>query len=126
MTEYDDFKEVITDISAAAPKEPKKHIHSFVRYKYSKKLVTSGPAKGSNVIYYKCNDPLCTTTYDREMLVGKLNLCPSCKVNTFILDRQALKRAVPKCIECRNTKEGKRHKAAVALVKGLFENKEEE
>lgn len=98
------MKEIDTKRTGMSPQE---HVHSFVRYKKTK-----------NAIYYKCNDPYCTTVFDRELLVGKASRC-SC-TNIFILDREQLKRAVPKCLDCRNTKEAILHKRAKQLVGQLI------
>lgn len=86
-----------------------KHTHSFVRYKRTEKTV-----------WFKCADPECTAIYDREMVTGKASLCPKCKTTVFILDSQAVKRAEPLCLECRNTKEGRAHRRAKTLVAGML------
>jgi hypothetical protein len=83
------------------------HQHSFVRWKKQGK-----PPE----MWLKCCDPHCTYIAPRSLLIGKASLCPQCKSREVILDHEALRRARPLCIECRNTKESKTYKLAKKLV----------
>lgn len=85
------------------------HKHSWVRYKRTDKTV-----------WFKCNDPRCTSVMDRELLIGKLSLCPKCKLEEFELEREALKRKMPLCLNCRNTSESRRYKAVKAAIGDIF------
>lgn len=82
------------------------HTHSYIKWKKTK----------SGEIWFKCADPNCTHTAPASLIKGKVTLCPQCKVTEFILDREALRRAVPKCVNCRDTKEAKLIKAAEGLM----------
>lgn len=93
-----------------AIKSPKtQHVHSFVYYK------TSGTGKVS----YKCADPLCTKFYDKRLILGKYSLCPKCQVNTFELTREDLRRKMPVCLECSNTKAARIRRASRDLLKDI-------
>jgi hypothetical protein len=86
-----------------------KHTHSYVRYK-------SRPG------YYRCANAHCSHFAEKEVLVGKACTCTCGK--EFILDREDLRRARPKCLECSNTAKSKIFKASHDLVKGLMEGLE--
>lgn len=100
-----------------------KHTHSYVRMKeYGRK----DKRTKSGELVFKCNDPRCTSFAPRSMVLGKMSLCPSCGVNEFKLDHDALARVTPKCPACRNTKEGKQIQAARNIVQELLQQKEKE
>lgn len=69
-----------------------KHVHTYVRLK-------------SRPNTFKCDDPYCTHFERREMVLGKASLCNDCG-KEFILDREALRRVKPRCLECSDTKAG--------------------
>ena len=60
--------------------------------------------------YWKCSDPDCTATMIGSLLQGKRSLCPKCHEETLILDTDAMRRLVPKCINCRKTKKARERK----------------
>jgi hypothetical protein len=86
------------------------HTHSYVRWKRQGK---------DNEWWYKCADPHCTYIAPRSLVIGKSSLCPECHEHEFILDHEALRRAVPKCHHCRNTKEAKARRAGEELIKEI-------
>lgn len=86
-----------------------KHTHTFVKHE---------TRKG----YYRCNDPHCTSFFERSFIVGKASKCLDCG-SEFILSREDLKRARPKCLKCSNTKEAKTFRAAAALFQKVQEEK---
>ena len=65
------------------------HVHTYK--KFSKDL-------------FQCADPYCTHKMQRSMIVGKVSLCNGCR-QEFILTKEAMKRALPKCVNCMQTKE---------------------
>lgn len=80
-----------------------KHTHTYTRYKKH---------------YYKCNDPQCTHFADRSLILGKMNKCPFCG-KEWVLTKEDLRRATPRCIECSDTKQAKvfdKAKAAASLI----------
>lgn len=83
------------------------HIHTYVRFKKK---------------FYKCNHPKCTHFALKELILGKESACPSCGT-VFILTREDLKRATPKCKNCSNTKEARRYRTAKTLMdSAIFED----
>ena len=77
-------------------------------------------------ISYMCSDPLCTSISPKQLLKGKLSLCPKCKTNEFILTPRHLERANPVCVLCTNGISAKqyqetRKKLAEVLGLGLDE-----
>ena len=81
------------------------HIHTYVKYKRK-------PG------FFRCEAQDCTHSIDRELIIGKLNLCSMCG-KQMILTREDLRRARPRCIECSETKKAKLHKKAMQLTKLL-------
>jgi hypothetical protein len=55
---------------------------------------------------------------DKEATEGKLSLCTACG-SQFILTREDLKRAKPKCLNCSNTKKARTFKKAQQLTQYL-------
>jgi hypothetical protein len=89
----------------------KDHIHSWVRLKTT--------AKG---VYFKCNHPECFSTQERRMIEGKLNLCPKCMRNTFILTKEDLRRAKPLCPkDCSNSKKAIQDRSLNQGVSGALD-----
>ena len=78
------------------------HIHCYIRFRRR-------PG------YYRCYDPICTHFLDKESLLGKMTACFDCGTK-FILTREDLRRAVPRCLNCSNTKEAKAHRLAQELL----------
>ena len=81
------------------------HTHTYVRYK-------SRPG------YFRCDSPDCTHFIDKESVLGKISLCTTCG-EQFLLSREDLKRARPKCLNCSNTKKAKQHKKVQKLTESL-------
>lgn len=79
------------------------HVHSYVRVDGMKER-------------YMCYAPTCSHHIDRKFIINKLSACPDCG-NVFTLDRNDLRLKVPKCINCRNTKEGRAYRAAQLTIK---------
>lgn len=94
-----------------------KHIHSYVKWRKR-----GHPAEQ----YWKCAHPECTHTIAQSLIVGKQTMCPECFKTIFILDWKddLLRRAVPKCINCRNTASAKEHQSVKSLVVDLFKDQE--
>lgn len=88
-----------------------KHVHSYVRFKKK---------------FYKCNDAKCTHFALKELVLGKESACPACG-HVFILTREALKRATPKCKNCANTKAARHYRTAKNLMDiAIFEEEKKE
>lgn len=87
------------------------HVHSYVKYTRN---------RYNRDDLFKCNDPHCTHFADRAFVMGKASLCPACG-REFILDREALRRVRPTCLNCSNTKEGRKHRALQSLITGILE-----
>lgn len=85
------------------------HTHTYVRWKTTKLGVT----------YFRCNHANCTHFIDKELIVGKTTLCSNCG-GQFILSRDDLRRAKPKCLDCSNTKEAKISRAARELMDSIL------
>jgi sRNA-binding protein len=71
-------------------------------------------------IFY-CADPYCTHRLDRKLLVGKASKCNLCG-NEFILTRQDLERAKPRCQACSQTKQAKAIHAASAVFQQAIQD----
>jgi hypothetical protein len=76
-----------------------KHIHSYVRCPNRKN-------------FYKCDDPYCTHFVPRDLILGKACHC-ACGAE-FVLTREDLRRARPRCPNCSDTKVGREYRAAQA------------
>lgn len=85
------------------------HIHSYKRKRVNR--------SSKNPTYF-CTLPGCFHKVEREVLFGKIALCPECG-EKFRLDYEALRRAVPKCPKCRNDKTGVALNAAEDLIASL-------
>lgn len=83
------------------------HTHSYVRWHRSKQ----------GEWMYKCANPNCSHLAQASFIKGKVSLCPQCKTAELLLDKEALRRVVPKCPNCRNTKESRVLKKAAELLK---------
>ena len=90
------------------------HTHTYVRWKTTKLGVT----------YYRCNHPNCTHFIDRELIIGKTSLCSSCG-EQFILSREDLRRAKPRCMSCANTKEARTIRMARDLMDSIMPKEDE-
>jgi|SRR5438132_2762023 len=89
------------------------HIHSYVFYKITR----------LGAYYYKCNSPNCFYTADKRLLLGKECMCPICNTHTLILTNEDLKRKVPRCLYCSNTKEARKKRAYAQLLARAQEKK---
>lgn len=83
------------------------HIHTYERPRWNKKI-------------YRCIAPDCPHYIQKKLLLGKYGQCPECG-NQFILDREKLLRAKPKCDFCSDTKKSRTLKQIASAVE---ENKE--
>lgn len=75
------------------PKLPFTHIHTYIRWKRTEKE-----------IWYKCTHPDCNHYAALSFLIGKRAICGICNENEIILTKEDLRRAVPRCQGCSNTK----------------------
>lgn len=73
------------------------HIHIYERPRWNKSI-------------YRCIEPDCSHYIQKKLLLGKYGRCPECQ-NQFILDREKLLRAKPKCDFCSNTAKSRALKA---------------
>lgn len=91
-------------------KEINKHIHTYERPRWDKKI-------------YRCIAPDCSHYINKKLLLGKYGKCPECGAQ-FILDREKLLRAKPKCDFCSNTRKSKELKALAEnqTLQQIFEN----
>jgi hypothetical protein len=69
-----------------------KHTHTYIRHETRKK-------------YMRCFSPHCTHVIEAAILRGKASLCTICG-DEFVLTREDLRRAKPRCPKCSMTKEG--------------------
>jgi len=65
--------------------------------------------------YYRCKDPKCSHTCDRNNLEGKASICNACG-NEFILTWYDLRLAKPVCIACSGTAKGKTYRAVQSML----------
>lgn len=70
------------------------HLHMWARWK-----------KLFKEFQFRCTHPDCTKVQPASLLLGKRALCGICKQNQFILTREDLRRAVPRCPDCSQTKD---------------------
>lgn len=84
------------------------HVHTYVRLKSRKD-------------HYKCNDPYCTHIAHKELIEGKANKCPFCQTE-FVLSKDDLRRAKPRCINCSDTAKARAHKKAKDVVVTAFDH----
>ena len=86
------------------------HVHTYVKFK-------------SRPDYMRCAAPDCTHYTLKETLIGKNSRCALCGAQ-FILDKETIRLAKPRCLGCRSTKKAKVFQASQALaaqVLGTFE-----
>lgn len=94
----------------------KDHTHSYVKVK--------GKLFGRDG-YYRCADPICSHVQMKELLQGKLSLCPDCKENTFSLTAKDLRKVKPVCLGCSKTAAGASHRNIKNKLLDLFNRVEE-
>ncbi len=82
-----------------------KHLHKYQRSK-------------TNRNYFRCVDSDCTHRDSKDSIDGKNARCPSCG-GTFQLDREALRRRDPKCLNCSNTKQARAMKERIDAERTL-------
>lgn len=46
----------------------------------------------------------CYARFTDEQVKGKVSLCPICGEGTFLMDREAMRRRAPRCLNCQTTK----------------------
>lgn len=68
---------------------------------------------------YRCIDPNCTHYTEYSALVGKNAICPECR-ETFILTKNALTLVLPRCLDCRNTRESRNNQEVRSLVDSVI------
>lgn len=67
----------------------------------------------------RCFHPLCTSFFETKTLVGKMTCCTACG-QEFILTRDDIKLARPKCLNCGTSRRAKTHQAAQKLAIAIF------
>ena len=82
-----------------------KHIHTYVKYKRR-------PG------FFRCTDSLCTHSAHKEVVEGKQSLCFFCG-SVFILTKEDLRRAKPRCFNCSNTAKALAVKKASNLMSSI-------
>jgi|SRR5215471_10467563 len=85
------------------------HIHSYVR------------VDGKDKNRFMCYAPTCSHWTFKKFLINKLSACPQCGTH-FVLTRDDLRRQTPKCLNCRDTKEGREFREKAALVPKVIES----
>ncbi len=79
----------------------------------------------SNKEIFRCIHPRCTYTQKREFLEDKEVLCSICS-KPYIVNREQLRNAKPRCVYCQNTKEGRAVREAMKKVALLVPEAEPE
>lgn len=90
-----------------------KHVHSFVRVKGKKDQ-------------WRCNNPYCTYTVEKVYVEGKASLCGVCNIRETIMDRENLRRAIPRCDECSGRSELVQKRKVKNLLENLFSGENQE
>lgn len=85
------------------------HTHTYVRWK-----------KAFGEQQYKCDDPDCTSTAPRSLLLGKRSICAICRSKDLILDHKSLKLARPRCENCSNTQESRKKRELKEKVEAIL------
>lgn len=85
----------------------KEHKHTWVKHKQREG-------------YFRCTGATCYSIQPRDILIGKENACPFCG-KTFLLSREDLRRAKPRCQDCSQTKEAKTYQKAQEVMRNLLE-----
>lgn len=73
-----------------------------------------------NRLFYKCDDPDCYHEADTNKILGKRSLCSICHQNVFILTKEDLRRARPRCPDCSKTKESIARKETKSKLEEFF------
>ena len=82
------------------------HIHTFYRQRGGKR--------------WYCKHPECSySNTSRSDVLGKKSLCAVCGRNEIVLDREALRRAEPRCTECSTTATAQRKQDFMKTLRGM-------
>jgi len=81
------------------------HIHEYVKF---------GVKFGE--LHYKCNHPDCFHTAPVSLIEGKRTMCAICHQKDFILTREDLRRAKPRCPDCSETREAVERRKLQAVL----------
>lgn len=92
------------------------HIHEYVRI-----VKLDGTADKTR---YRCAHPDCPHWQYKNLLKGKRSICAVCHSRELLLDREALRRAKPTCIECSNTEKSRSVRLRLHDLEELFKTKE--
>ena len=86
------------------------HIHTYERPRWNRNI-------------YRCIAPDCSHYIQKKLLLGKYGKCPECG-SQFILDREKLLRAKPRCDFCSNTKKSRALKeiGEIKELEGIFDS----
>lgn len=82
------------------------HVHTYVRFTKD---------------VFRCSDKHCYHTANKTILVGKASICNECG-EEFVLSRQDLRRARPRCLKCSKTKKALIQQSAAGLIDNLFKS----
>ena len=87
------------------------HVHAYRR------VVETKP---NAHIRYACTHPDCTSVVGRNLLKGKRTLCGICKTEDCIFDYENLRREIPRCSKCSNTKKAAAIREKQNVLEELF------
>jgi hypothetical protein len=65
---------------------------------------------------WKCSDAKCFFTASSEKVRGKASRCTQCRTKEIILTRELMRRAHPRCLDCADTAEARRHRELKNLL----------
>ena len=82
---------------------PQNHVHTFVKYKKK-------PG------FMRCDAPDCIYWIDKELIINKISRCTQCGTE-FQLTREDLKRSRPRCLNCSNTEQARKHRIGQDLMR---------
>jgi hypothetical protein len=82
-----------------------KHTHKYVRIKIGK----------SKRIKFKCAIPGCAHSIEPELVVGRFTVCNICQ-KEFVMNKEAMQRAFPRCSDCIERKVDAANKDEILLI----------
>lgn len=90
------------------------HLHTYVRFK-----AKSGPGRSYKNKVFRCDHPNCTCFNEVELVIGKECSCSACG-QPYVMNREQARRVRPTCLDCSNTQEARKHRAAASAMDRLF------
>lgn len=97
----------LPNIAPNQVQEKGKHVHTYKKH----------PTRKG---YSYCLGAYCSTITETKLLVGKANKCKCGKL--FLLSREDLRRAVPRCINCSVTRKALERQKAQQLYESVLGN----